>query len=465
MSIQVNNQEKIEMKDVISWLLVFGLPAVLWFIPLNLDPMIQRFLAISLWGVLSWMTAIIPVEATGIALPCFFVLFGVLPGDVAFSPWGNTIIWATVGSILIGVAADKSGIARRMAYSILLRMDCSLKGLVWGFSIAGIILALVISDSFARAVIFITIAVGICRALEIPFKSKEATALGMAAFFGMSGPSIMTLTGGNGIQLNSVYRNVVGNMDWFQWLLHNWLPGLLWTFLGVFCILAVIRLGNGRCFDAREELEARKAELGKLSLREYFVFGALILLVLNYIFAGNFGLDPFLMPAVAIPFFFLPKIGILTAGDFDGADFKILFVMTGALTVGAGANAIGLVDMLIAMLGPVIGSSSVMMVYGTFVFSTFANFLLTPLAIIFTFSEAIAQMAVTLGFNPLPMMYALNFGTDVYIFPYEFAILLLCFSFGLMDYKDTLKILGLRFLGAFVIMAICIPYWYLCGIM
>lgn len=471
MSNETKEAHAVSKKDLLSWGIVFIIPIIVWFLPLPFDPAVQRFFAITLWGVLAWMTTIIPVEATGIALPCLYVLCAVAPENVAFGPWGNTVIWATAGSVLLGVAADKSGVAKRMAYHILLKMDCDLKGLVWGFSIAGLLLSFIITDSFARALIFITIAVGLCRAMEIPFKSPEATALGLAAFFGMSGPSIVTMTGGNGIQLVSVYRNVVSGMDaayqmdYFRWILHNLVPGLAWTLLGVFCILKVIRLGNGRCFDAREELEARKKDLGPMSTREKIVVIALILLVLDYIFAAGFGLDPFLLPAVAIPFFFMPRLGIVSADDFDRSNFKILFMMTGAMAIGAVGSSIGIVDMMSEVVAPLIGGSAVKMVFGTFVVSVFANFILTPLAIIFSLSEAFAQMAIQLGFHPLPVMYAVNFGTDVYMFPYEFAILLLCYSFGLMEYKTTIKVLALRFAGSFLIMGlICLPLWYFFGL-
>lgn len=467
-----STQTAFDGKALLKWLIVFGLPIVFYFLPTNMDPSIHKFLAITLWAVLSWMTTIIPVEATGIAIPCLFLLTGTVDGSTAFASYSNTVVWGTAATILLGVAADRSNVARRMAYNILLKMNCDLKGLVWGFSLGGLALSFIITDSFARAVIFTTIAVGICRALEIPFKSKEATALGLAAFFGMSGPSILTLTGGNGVQLVSVYRNVVADlgmyqMDYFHWLLHNLVPGIAWTFLGVFCILKGIKLGDGRCFDAREELEARRAELGKMSRREYCVLVAMVLLVLDYIFAGNFGMDPFLLAACSIPVLFVPQIGIIERKDFtDFADFNILFMMAGAIAIGTVGGAIGVVQMVADLVGPVLGGSSIAMVFGTFFVGALANFILTPLAIIFSLSEMFANLALTFGFNPLPVMYALNIATDVYAFPYEFAILLVCFSFGIMDYKLTVKILAMRFVAAFLMVGLlCIPYWYILGLM
>lgn len=457
---------------IIKWLVVFGVPIVFWQVPMGLSPEMQKFFAITIWGVLAWATVIIPVEATGIALPALYLFSGITTAAVAFSPWANTVIWSTATCVLIGVAADKSGVAKRMAYSILLKVGCSLKKLVWGFSIAGLIMAFIITDSFARAVIFITIAVGLCKALNIPFKSPEATALGLAAFFGMSGPSIMTLTGGTGLQILSVYRDVVVGLDpayqmnYAVWLLHNFIPSIAWTLLGVFCILKGIKFDNSRYLGAREELLARQEELGKINTREVCVLVALVLLVIDYIFAGNFGLDPLLMPALAIPLFFIPKFGILTIDDFQASNFKILFMMTGALSIGSVGASIGVVALLSATIAPLIGGSPIAMTFGTFVVCVIANFFLTPLAIVFSLGEALAQMAVSFGFNPLPVMYALNIGADTYIFPYEFAILLLCFSFGIMEYKTTIKVLGLRFVGAFAMMAfVCIPVWYVFGLL
>lgn len=105
------------------------------------------------------------------------------------------------------------------------------------------------------------------------------------------------------------------------------------------------------------------------------------------------------------------------------------------------------------------------MTIATFILAVVANFALTPLAIVFTLTEAITNMALAFGYNPLPIAYALCFGTDVYIFPYEYAILLMCTGFGLMDNKLLIKALCLRTLGAFgILFLVSIPYWYLIGL-
>ncbi|MFQ7472956.1 MAG: SLC13 family permease [Anaerovoracaceae bacterium] len=459
--------QKTTKKDYISWLVTFSTPIIIMLLPLDMETVMQRYIAITAWGLLCWVTTIIPAGLTGLALPILYMFCGVVPADVAFSSWQNSMVWNTIAIVFIGIACDKSGISKRMAYSILLRMKCNLKGLIWGFAVAGMLLTFLISDSMSRAIIFITIAMGICRALGIPFKSKEASALGLAAFFGMSGPSIGILPATNAFLVSAIYKDITETpLEYLTYLLHNLLPSIAWTVLSVICVIKVLKIKNTDDFDAREILQKNKDELGIITKREIMVLTVLILCVLNYIFIGKIGLDPLIVPAVILPLFFLPKIGILTNKDFDISDVKVLFVVTGAMAVGNVASAIGLVDIFIESIGPALTQSSFTMAFGTFTIGSIANFILTPIAIVYTLTEPFVGMAMSAGMNTLPTMYSLSFATDIYIFPYEFVVFLVCFEFGLIEYKHLIKVMAWRVLCGFAIfLLICIPLWKICGIM
>jgi len=466
-----NPAEKIEFStfnkaEIIKWLVTFIVPLIIWLIPMPVENNIKLFIIITSWAITSWIVVVIPVVATGLLLPCLYLFFNVAPSEVVFAPWSNTVVWMTVALIVIGLAADKSGLSLRMAYKIILKMDTSLRGLIWSFSIAGIVLAFIITDSMARCIVFVTIAIGVCKALGIEPKSKEATALTLAAFFGMAGPSIGSITAGNGIYFNSVFREAAGyDITYFQWLLHNFFPSLAWTLIGAWSIIKVLKIGRESCFDAKDELKRRYESLGTLTQREIFVFIFLLMVIIAVIFSGSFGLDPLLVVSLFVPFMFIPGIRIVNLDDFDLADFKILFVMTGAMSIGATANNVGLVDIIIKYLTPLIAGSAVKMVIGSYIFATLANFILTPLAIVFTFTGLFTQMAIAAGVNPLPVVYALNLGTDVYVFPYEYAILLIAFSFGYMKYSDAVKVLLVRALASFLVIAlVAIPLWLLLGL-
>lgn len=456
--------QSISKKDIALWAIVFGVPLLFYILPTGMDAKIQLFLALTLWAVLAWMFSIIPAAAVGATLPSLFFFAGLAPAEAAYAPWFNSVIWGGVTILLVGLATDKTGIARRIAYALILRFNCNLKGLVWAFAGAGIVLAVIIIDPMGRAVILTSIALGIVRALDIPLKSREATALGLAAFFGMSGPGILIYTSGNGIYINSVYRHIAGNINYLDWFIANLVLGLLWTVASAFLVIHFFKLKEGRCLDAREVLLAHQRELGPMKASEKMTLFLLILLVVDYIAAPFADQDPMILSVFLIPFFFLPKFGMLTHDDMEGANLKILFVMTGAMSIGSVAGAVGLVDLMIESAHGFMGRGPIIMTIATFFFSVLGNFVLTPLAIIFTFTEALTEMAQAYGYNPLPVIYAMNFGTDVYIFPYEYAILLICFGFGLMDQKLLIKALCLRTLIAiFLLCCVAVPYWYLLG--
>lgn len=458
---------KVNKADIIKWAVTILVPLIVWMIPMPFEHNIKAFLIITSWAITCWVTLVLPIEVTGVLIPCSFLLFKVAEPAVIFAPWTNTVVWGTIALLMIGTAAMNSGLSTRLAYSLLVKMNTSLKGLIWGFSIAGIVLSFIITDSFVRAVVFVTIAIGICKALDIAPRSKEATALTLAAFLGMAGPCIGSLPAGNGLQVNSVFHATTGvYITYAQWLLHNFVPSLAWTVVGVFCILKVLKIGNDSRFDAKEELNRRYEEMGKMSRREKFVLLFLLMVVIDYMGATYVGLDPLLIPVFFVPFMFLPGVNALTAKDFEEMDLKIVFVITGALCLGATAANVGLVDLLIEHLTPLVAGSPVKMVMGTFFFTMLAKFILTPIAIIFTFADLFIKMALAAGFNPLPVVYALNFATDTYIFPYEYVILLVAFSFGYMNYKDTIKVLLARTLLSIVVISlVSVPFWKLIGLL
>lgn len=459
--------QKMTGRDYAKWIISFGTPIVVMLLPLGIDPVLQRYIAITAWGLLCWVTVVIPAGLTGLALPILYMFCGVASAEVSFASWQNSMVWNTIAIVFVGTACDRSGISKRMAYSILLKMKCNIRGLIWGFAAAGMALAFLISDSFSRAIIFITIAMGICRALNIPFKSKEASALGLAAFFGMSGPSIGIFPSSNAFLVSAIYKDLTGtSMEYLTCLLHNFLPSVAWTVASVLCVIKVLKIKDSKDFDAREVLQKDKDSLGKISRREIMVLIVLILIVLNYIFVGKLGLDPLIVPAVVLPLFFLPKVGILTTDDFNVSDAKVLFVVTGAISVGGVASDIGLVDLLIEQIGPVLSQSSFTMAFGTFILGSLSNFILTPIAIVYTLTEPFVSIAMDAGMNTLPTMYALNFATDIYIFPYEFVVFLVCFEFGLIEYKHLIKVMTWRVLcGLAIFLVICLPLWNVCGIM
>src|SRR5437660_4192539 len=112
----------------VSWRVVAGrilcvvVPVILWFAPLNLDPTIKHTLAIASFMIIAWITEALAHALTGL-IGCFlFWALRVVKFDVAFGGFADETPWFLFGAILFGMMATKSGLARRLAYLVMLRV-------------------------------------------------------------------------------------------------------------------------------------------------------------------------------------------------------------------------------------------------------------------------------------------------------------------------------------------------------
>jgi di/tricarboxylate transporter len=107
-------------------------PIVIWFAPLNLEPQTQHCFAIVSFMVLAWITQVIDFALAGF-IGCFlFWALGIVRFPVAFSGFANDTAWFLFGALLIGVIATRSGIARRIAYAIMLRVGITYPRILLG---------------------------------------------------------------------------------------------------------------------------------------------------------------------------------------------------------------------------------------------------------------------------------------------------------------------------------------------
>ena len=97
-------------------------PVAVWFAPLGLAAQTQHGLAIVTFMIIAWMTQALEFALAGF-IGCFlFWALGVVRFDVAFSGFANDTAWFLFAAMVIGLVASKSGLARRLAYTVMLRV-------------------------------------------------------------------------------------------------------------------------------------------------------------------------------------------------------------------------------------------------------------------------------------------------------------------------------------------------------
>ena len=97
-----------------------------------LEPIGVRALAIIVLGVAFWAADVLNAGITAIMTLGLLMIAGV-PGQVALSGFAASGFWILVAVLFFGYAMDRTGLARRIAYRILLAFPPTVRGHIRGF--------------------------------------------------------------------------------------------------------------------------------------------------------------------------------------------------------------------------------------------------------------------------------------------------------------------------------------------
>lgn len=113
----------------------------------------------------------------------FFVLalaFQIAPADIVFSGLRSSAFWLIVGGVIIGIAAEKTGLGRTVAELFISRLSQSYPRLIAGIVFVAILLAFLIPAAIARMIILMPIVLALADQLGFAPGTKGRTGLVLA---------------------------------------------------------------------------------------------------------------------------------------------------------------------------------------------------------------------------------------------------------------------------------------------
>ena len=93
-------------------------------------------------------------------------------GRVEDGGFANDTAWFLFGALLLGVIATRSGIARRLAYFIMLHVGVTYPRILLGLILTDFLLTFIVPSGIARVVIMASIALGLAEAFRSPAGSN-----------------------------------------------------------------------------------------------------------------------------------------------------------------------------------------------------------------------------------------------------------------------------------------------------
>ncbi|NLV96658.1 MAG: sodium:sulfate symporter [Desulfovibrionales bacterium] len=451
---------------LLKWALSLVVPLIVfWALPVDgtivTTPM-AMFLAITAWAVTVWATDIINDVAVGLALPVLYIIFCGVKQQVVYAPWLSEVPIIVIGGFALGKILQDTGLGKRIGLTCVRAMGGSFVGALWGLTLAVYIVAPLIPAVTGKAAIFCAIAISLCEALDFKEKSREASAVLLAACLAVMSTKICYLTGGADTVLGMglVERVVESKTTWMEYAYHNFIPGTLYTIMSLVLVTLLLPSKVDRK-TLQPVLEAKLRELGPITrdqkIASILMLLTLIMLATDKLHGVAAGLVLILITFAA----FLPGINLLNSAKFGKINFAPLFFIMGCMTIGSAGGALNVTQWVAGSLLPYfhdqsVSSASTM----AYIFGAAVNFLLTPLAAITTMTSPLAELGLKMGMDPRMLYYSFAYGLDNLIFPYEYAVPLYFFSTGFIVFKDFVKVMAIRLVLAGIFVSfVAIPYW------
>ncbi len=453
-------------KTTFYWIIAIVLPILILFIPVtaHFTSQIRLFFALSLGGILFWAFEIVPNLIVSLILPVLYLIFNLAPANVVFGSWSNYIPWIMLSGMILTNVAEETGLLKRVAYWSILKTGGSYRGIIYGLTFSGVILALVMTDLTARVILFATLSFGICKALDLENGGKASSGIMLAGLFAALNPAYLFLTSAS--QTMNAYQAAAKlgvDGSWMHYLLHNGFITLIWCFISALILDLLFK--SERNIKSKEFFIEEKKKLGQISLPEKKMIVILALIIIAILTEQYHKIQVGWIFTLAAGLIFLPGIDLGKSYSVKNLNFSIIVFVTATMTIGAVASKVGASKFIADLLLPIMSGSKLYTLISVWVFGVLINFLMTPLAAMATLSEPIVRLAQSAGVNPIPVLYAWNQSLEQVILPYEYALVLLTFSYGYLSLKNLMKAFSLKMLFNIIfIIVIAIPFWKLIGI-
>ncbi len=153
-------------------------------VPVETSAEVLPALALTIFTIGLWATGALPEHITAVA---FFVIalgFSVAPPDIVFSGLRSSAFWLVFGGVVIGVAAERTGLGRYLAHFFTRRLDTTYPKLIIGIVVGAVALAFLIPSAMGRLVILMPIVLGLADNQGLERGSKGRTGMALATTLG-----------------------------------------------------------------------------------------------------------------------------------------------------------------------------------------------------------------------------------------------------------------------------------------
>ena len=454
----------------LTWGTCFALPAAIWFAPFGSDSSARRALAVTAFMVLGWIFEIMPHAVTGLVGCYLFWLLGGISFRVAFGGFADQTPWFLFGAGLLGAAATKSGIARRLAYLMIRRTGTSYSGILLGLILTSILLTFLIPSGIACVVIMASVALGLAEVLGIEAGSNLGRGIFItltytAGIFDKMVPAGAAAILGRGMIEKATHVPVY----WSVWVF-AFLPCAAITIL--FTWRLILRLYPAEDVAQKQAmgfLEDELKKMGGLSVLEKKTLILMLAAIALWMTDLLHHISPAVIGIGAGLLTLFPGVEILNQNDLRRVNYLPVFFVATALSMSdvlTATQALSTVTtVMFGWMEPLLRNGYAIAVIPYWTAFVYHLFLGNELSMLAASLPPLLQFAGSRGLSPLQLGLIWSFAAGGKIFVYQSSVMVTGYSYGYFEARDLFRVgLLLTILESALLLVLVPFYWPLLGI-
>jgi anion transporter len=431
----------------------------------------MHMLALLAWAVVFWAFDVLPDYVVGLGMIIGWILFRVVPPEVAVSGFTSPPFFLIIGVLGIAASLQSSGLLFRLALRVLQRFPLTYRGQALGLALSGTAITSAIPDVTSGVAIAGPIILAQSESLGYGRRSSGSAGLAMAAVlgFGQMSPFFLTGAAENLLAWGLLPAAMRFQITWGSWALAA-LPLAVVTFVVGFAVTMFLFPPEFQPTISRGLIETQIEALGPASRAEIVNGLVLIGAMLGWITGPYHGVDAawVAMTGLAV---------LLTANLLDRATFRagiywdFLFYLGAVLGLTPVVQTVGVDRWTIGLLAPVLEPMTqhptrFLLVMALVIYA--ARFVLPSFPLVSLLTITVVPIAAHAGINPLAITLVLCTTVAVWFLPYQ-STYYLALYFGTKERAFShgqVRLLAWSY-GLIYLLAIlaAIPCWRLLGLL
>ncbi len=447
--------------------------------PEGLTPESMRVIGVLVWAIIFWVGNVLPEAVTAMLMSALFIVMGGVGVGKAFSAFAGSTIWLVIAAIALGVSVKACGLLERISLLLLKLFPKNFFGQSLGLMLSTFVVGPFVPSTMAKTGILTTVARGITESAGYEVGGKQSNGLFLAYWNGLKSCSTMFITASvvSAALVGMLPEDIAAEYGIMKWALLT-APAMV-IFLVITFVYIQFAYGD-RTKKSKEEsaasaqaitdyISSRLAELGSWKKGEKIVAAIIVLTVVLWLTKSYHGIPEWIVTVFAMTACFVFKI-IDIKSFKSGVPWEVIIFVGCAISIGTVLPEVGVIDWLMAVIGPMTDSffaNPFLMVIGVSVFAYLVRFVIVSESGFLAVATALLfPLALSAGINPWVVAVILNALTNTFQLPYQSSLLIGTAGVGGTDfvkYGEASKF-NVVFCLAFVVAFLAsVPVWMATG--